>query len=461
MTKFFLPVLLIFHLVLLSRLIFTTWPEMLAYPYFLNSGFSLYRDLIFPYPPGLVWLLNAVFNIFGFNPQVLKSLTWGIILVIDLVMYMILKRVTTSQTPPLFFLGIFIFLQSFLEGNMLWFDLATVLPLLLGFYFALEWIEKKDIKNLFLAGLFLGLAVMIKQTAVLYSVSFMFFYVLTIRRINLRELVLLTLGPLLLAVPLLVYVRVSGSMSHFLNWTLIYPLTQWSNFPGYVDFLISKRYLLVTLLLLMPLGGAILSGKQLLKDKCFLLTLLFLVAALITIYPRFSFFHLQPAIALAVILFAKIFVKISPKLQIKYLAFTVLVSFIITVTAARVTWGQGIRFYSLEDQRLGQKIASEVQTGERVFLLGVHASQYVFADRLPPKNWSDNFGWYLEIPGVQEWVIEGLKEDPPRKVIWRVPSEGSWYKLGVYQPQKIVEYIKQYYRQDATIDGVIEVWSRR
>ncbi|KKR83014.1 MAG: hypothetical protein UU29_C0008G0123 [Candidatus Daviesbacteria bacterium GW2011_GWA2_40_9] len=361
MTKFFLPALLVLHLLLLSRLIFTAWPEMLAYPYLFTSGFSLYKDFIFPYPPGLVWLLAVVFNFFDYQVEVLNVLTWGMILGIDIILYFILKRITASLFISLFFLGIFIFLQSFLEGNMLWFDLATVLPLLLGFYFALQWLEKKEIKNLFLTGLFLGLAIMIKQTALLYSVSFVFFYILTIKRINLKELVLLALGPLLLVIPLLIYVIVSESMSHFLNWTLVYPLTQWSKFPGYVDFLISKRYLLVTLLLLIPLGGAILSGKQLLKDKCFLLTLLFLVAALIAIYPRFSFFHLQPAIALSVILFAKISMEIPPKLRLKYRIFLVLVVFISSVLAAKMTWGEGIRFYGSDDQRITPKIVSEVK----------------------------------------------------------------------------------------------------
>ncbi|KKR83013.1 MAG: hypothetical protein UU29_C0008G0122 [Candidatus Daviesbacteria bacterium GW2011_GWA2_40_9] len=58
-------------------------------------------------------------------------------------------------------------------------------------------------------------------------------------------------------------------------------------------------------------------------------------------------------------------------------------------------------------------------------------------------------------------VIEGLKEDPPRKVIWRVPSEGSWYKLGVYQPQKITEYLRSNYRKTGKIEEGIQVWTKK
>lgn len=476
MSKFFLPAILILHLALLSQLNFTAWPEMLTYPYLLTSGFSLYQDFIFPYPPGLVWLLAAIFNIFGYSPQVLKILTWTLILAGNLVAFMILKKIIKQQTVALFFLGIFIFLQSFLDGNMLWFDNATVLPLLLSFYFAWEWINelslrlknrsfeflsydnKQETKSLFLTGLFLAVAVMIKQTAILYLLTF-FIFMLTLRKINLSLLTWFVLGPILMGISLIIYVLITGSWSHFLNWTLIYPLTEWSKFPGYVDFVIPTRSWMLTLLLLIPLGAVFLQAKQRLKDPVIKLTSLFFLASLLAVYPRFSFFHLQPAIALAIILFAQIFINLPEKLKIKYLVFIVVISLSITLLLSRTALGQGIRFYSLQDQKLGEKIASEVKEGEKVFLLGLNASQYVFTHRLPPKRWTDNFGWYLQIPGVQQWVIEGLKEDPPAKVIWRVPASGQWYNLGVYQPQEIVQYLRTNYQKTGKIEEGIEIWS--
>lgn len=461
MGKIFLPVLLSIHILILSRLTFTAWPEMLSYPYLFSHGFTFYKDFIMPYPPGLVIFLAGVFNVFGFTSEVLKAITWGSILSADLLIYAILKRTTKSGFASLFFLGAYILLQPFLEGNMLWFDFATVIPLLAAFWFSLKWVDNNQLKNLFWVGFFLTLAILIKQTAVIYLLGFLGFFCLNRGIRGIREIKGFGVGVLVAVIPLAAYLVVTGTLTHFWNWVFLYPLTEWSKFPGYVDFLIPKKYILIVALLLAPVVMSFTSLKNILKDKVFILSLFFLAAAFLSVYPRFSFFHLQPAVAFAVITFSIVFAGLSKRLKVAQAVLVSVAVLVIVKILYPVNFSEPTRFYGESEERLSKEISVLIGSNKKVFLLGLDSSLYVFSKTLPPKNWSDNFGWYLEIPGVQEWVLEGFISNRPEKILWRVPSSGPWFKPGVYQPEKVVNYINLHYDKDGELEPGVEIWTRK
>ena len=478
MVKIFLPVLLLVHLVILSRLTFTAWPEMLFYPYLFLNGFSFYKDFIMPYPPALPLFLSGIYSLFGVTPEVLKIPAWILILSTDILLFLILTKVLKSGFLALPFLAIYILLQSFFDGNMLWFDFATTAPLLAALFFILKWLESGKTKELFWVGFFLALAILIKQTAGIYLLGFLavFMWIRGIRGICLpatlrvarragglrgrREIPALAGGVLMVGIPLVFYLTVTGGFLHFFNWVLFYPLTEWSRFPGYVDFLVPKRYILAAALFLSPIAF-ILFNFKILKEKSFLLSLIFLVASLIAVYPRFSFFHLQPAVAFTVISFAVLFASLPKKLRIFHLLLIATTSFFVVKIILPLNQGEPIRFYGENDKRLAGDISVFAGTDRKIFLLGLDSSLYVFSGTLPPKNWSDNFGWYLEIPGVQEWVLEGLESGRPDKILWRVPATGLWFEPGVYQPEKIVNYLKTNYDKEKELEPGLSIWTRK
>lgn len=447
-----LPLLLIFHLSLLSQLIFTAWPEMLSYPYLYSQGFTLYKDFIMPYPPGLILLLGVVFNYFGFNPMVLKNLTWFLILIVDVSLFYLLKEVTKNSKTSLLFLFIFIILQSLLDGNMLWFDFALVIPLLLSLWFGLK-------KNFFLVGLFLMLAILIKQTAVVYILGFLgLLWILGEKRI--QETLITIGGGTVLMVPLIIYLILTDSLIPFWNWTIFYPLTEWSKFPGYVQMTLNLKQIIFLLILIFPVAGVFFNFPRILKEKKIPILLIFIVSALIAIYPRFSYFHLQPVLPFLILLAAEIYILLKPKIKVIYISLVLMTLATISFFVGPDVWGQRIRFYDIEDQEMIADVKLTA-TGEReIFLQGLYSSIYVFSGTIPPKNWSDNFGWYLEIPGVQEWVLQGFEEEPPNTIFWRQPQDGRWYDLGTYQPQKMTEYIKRNYHKTGNIKPGIDVWQR-
>lgn len=450
----------ILHLLILNQLVFTAWPEMLSYSYLISRDFVPYKDFIFPYPPGLPLILLTVFNNFGFSVFVLKIFAWILIILTDITIFLILKKISKNNLISIIFLFFYIFLQSFLDGHMLWFDFAGVLPLLLGFYFCFIWQNKQNLKYLFLISLFLSIAVMIKQVNVIYFLVFGLLYFFQRKKIILKEIIYLIFGSLIVFIPFLFYIFNINAVSEFFNWVILYPITKWSKFPGYVNFDISKRQLITIFLLFSPLTCLIIYWKKIINDRIFIMISLFFVTSVITIYPRFSFFHLQPALAFLIILFVKIYVEIYQKQKPLFLLFILMVITMILFINFKSVSGNRIRFYEQQDLNLTNIIKKKIKNNENVFLLGINSSEYVYANRIPPKNWSDNFGWYLEIPGIQQWVIEGLRSETPKIIFWKMPLMGNWYDLGVYQPEEIADYIRRNYHETGMIESSIEIWEK-
>ena len=147
----FAILLIVLHLYLLFQLSFTVWPEMMLMPHLMRRGFELYRDMIVPWTPGLMWILNGWFSLVGLSPERLKLLTWLLIAGTDCLIFRIASKRYGLQSG-FFALITFILLQPIFDGNGLWFDLAVVPFLLLAFW-------KKN-------PLFLGPAFLIKQSVI-------------------------------------------------------------------------------------------------------------------------------------------------------------------------------------------------------------------------------------------------------------------------------------------------------
>lgn len=459
MAKFWLIVLLIIHVLILSQLKFTAWPEMLSYPYLHANGFEFYQNLVMPYPPGLPLLLEGSFRLLGFSVQTLKLTTWLLILLTDVILYWLIKKLTT-QALAVLMLSVYVILQSFLDGNQLWFDLAIVAPLLTALVFYKSWIDTHQAKLLIGVGFFLALTVMLKQTAIVYLLVFIAFSLWFYRQKFLSQLKFFILGGLMVGLPFLIYLMLSHNLEQFWRWSFYYPLTEWSKFPDYVDYQISRREMIILGLLLLPLVAWFFSKINLKREPMLALSLLMLAMTLVATYPRLSYFHLQPAIALTVVVVSQLLIKLDKGWWRAYQGVLTLVVLAVVSLVGKYQFGPEIRFFSHEDQKIAQVINQEVPEGEPVFLMNLHSAIYVWADRLPPKPWIDHFGWYQEIPGVQEQVIAGLKQEEPVKVFRHPPAQGRWWQLGVYEPQQILSYLfKNYHLQDKTQEGV-EIWVR-
>jgi len=459
MKKTTLLLLVIFfgiHIFFLAKLRFTAWPEMLSYPFLRDNGFLIYKDMIHPYPPVLTMGLSIVYSIFGYKLWVMKAVVLAMILANDVLIYLIVKKLTKTKKFAFLSLALYILLQPFLEGNMLWFDLAIVPPILLGTYFLLKFLEQPSHKATVVAtGFFFAMAALVKQTAGVFLVLGGLW--LLFKRAKMKDLIYLFIGPAVVGIPLLARLSQEKALTDFFNWTIIYPVTQWSKFPGYVQMGLTVPEVVVVLFLLAPLGLMLSKKIGFSKDKNLQLLLLFLLGGLVSVYPRFSFFHFQAALAFLVILAGYLAKK--TKIGSLVLAFySLLLLFAVVLPVARREWGKEARFFGQSDLRMAEIIKGKVSRDEKVFLLGLHSGLYSMAERLPPKRWTDNFGWYLETPGVQEEIISRWGNNPAKAVFWREPRPGNWFDLGTYQPQKITKWLEGNYTKEEEVEPGIWLW---
>lgn len=452
----FLAALLGFHLLVLSRLQFTAWPEMVSFPYFINHGFVLYKDAVHAYPPLLVTCLALLYKIFGYKLVVLEIFGWVTILISDLLIFSILRKLVSNNRSlslrdwRLVFVGVFVYaiLQPILEGNMVWPDLFMTPFLLATIYLILD-------KKYFFGGIVIGLALLTKQTAGLYVICSMVYVVFLSR--SYKKLTNFMFGIAIPVLPFLAILLEQNSLLDFINWTIVYPSTFWTKFPGYVNLNLSLRNSLSLMVLLAPIFLLLFKvGRKTCKDLSLLLIISFFVCGIVGVYPRFSFFHLQPALAFFVLTLVYLF----SKTKINSYCLLLVPVLILFLNFRSLQFGEA-RFWSQGDMNLASKIQSQTPKDEPIYLLGLNSNLYVLADRLPNKPWLDNFGWYLEIPGVQEEVVKSLSSNAPSKIFWRTPDGGNWYDLGVYQPKKITDWIVANYNMKGEIERGIVEWSKR
>jgi len=443
----FLGSILLFHLIILNILQFTAWPEMVSFPYFINHGFITYKDMVHAYPPLLINILAILYKTFGYKLIILKLSAWVSFLINDVLLILILKKVTKKINLAFIFLFFYILIQPFLEGNMIWPDLVMIPFLLGGFLFFLN-------KKYFFSSILFALALLTKQSAIFYIVITAS-YLLIFER---KKMFNFILGILVIILPFLTSLLKQNSLNDFVNWTIIYPSKYWTKFPGYVQLSPSLREYLILMFLFLPMTILVIKvNKKIFSNKTFLLVFGFVICVIIGVYPRFSFFHLQPSLAFLVILYSILISKYqNTKTSIVYLI--ILIATIVFLS--HPVFG-GTRFWSSDDIILAKTIQNETLQNQPVYLIGLDSSLYAFSDRLPNKPWLDNFGWYLEIPGVQENVIKSFSIRSPSTIFWQTPQDENWYDIDTYQPKKITGWIKKNYVYKKEVEKGISEWVKR
>lgn len=448
--KYYLTVfiLIILHFVILMNIQFTAWPEMFAYPYLLNNDFKLYQDIVLPYEPLLPVILSWVYKVFGYNLLILKIFTWIIILISDLLIFFISFKVIGRKVLSLLPLCIYVIVQPLADGNLLWFDLATVpfiLTALLIFF-----LDKK--KKFFFLGLFLAFAFFIKQQIGLVLLFLIFYLIFSKQFKNLKQFIygIVTPGVLIFS-----YVIFFSNAKDWFFWTNIVPVFWYPKFPGYTRW--PEIFEMIKLLLLF--GPPLYMATKYWKTSYHLrITTLIFFALLLTSFPRFEFFRIQQGIAVFVILIA-LLISIN-RVKIFFLIPGSILFALLSLNGTLRNVLLPARFYEPWQIENAATFKNYAKLDEKVYFLGLESSNYVITGLLPSKPWVDNFIWYMEIPGIQEKVVGGFKNTPPEVIFWRKPNPGNWYDLGTYQPGKIVEYIKLNYERIEALDEV-EVWKRK
>lgn len=428
--------LLFLHLFLLFNLKFTDWPEMLLWPYLIIKGWLPYQDIAIAHTPLVLIDLSIFYKLFGIGVTQLKIYTWLTILLIDLTIFLIVKRFW-SYKEALLSLLFYIPIQIFYEGNGLWFDLTLALFALLTFFSLKE-------KNWKLAGILWMLAFFVKQTAVwlLPPILLMLF------QGNLKKSVKDYLkGTLLVLFGVIVLLSIFGIFDDFIFWAIRFGTGMLPKSQGQVSLPTLKQFSIAYLPFLLVIITIFKKNRDL-----FLLAVWSIFATLGT-FPRWGLFHFQPALPFLSILGALSFYKLDKADILRKVVFISFAGLILILFSKALIsdWKEPARFQDDSTINLVNFISNNTHKEDKIYALNAWDSVYALSNTLPAAQpWIPHLSWYMELEGIQENIIKDISYSKPKMIIIGKFSEVG---LSSYKPDKIVEYIQENYVSEESVDN--------
>src|SRR3989344_2671756 len=211
MNKIFLLLIIILHIFILGELVFFPYPELFIYPYLTNQGLKPYAQILDQHFPGLMFLPINLDNLWMNDESSARLWLFGIVLITHLLLYFISKNIL-GKKRALLVNFLYLIWQPFFEGWVLWIDNFLPLLLLPAFYFTLR-------KKFFLAGIFLGLGVVMKQSIIPLA-GLVFLYVLFEK--DFKGLLNFSIGGLIPIIFLFIFILKQGVLVDFWYWTIIF-----------------------------------------------------------------------------------------------------------------------------------------------------------------------------------------------------------------------------------------------
>ncbi len=426
LTVLALFVLITIQLLVLFNSQYTVWPEMIIYPWLMNHGFLLYKDIINPYFPLLSLILSGYFSVFDTSVINLRIFTYIIIVLTDLAIFWSIWRISGSLKKSLLGVLIYSLLQYSQGGNGLWFELVLAPLLILSLTLAA--VRRRHL-DLYLSGFLLALAVLIKQNAALFYLPIIFLF---ISQHKYKQLIHLFIPALVLGLLTTAYLLQNSLWQDFTKWAILLPLG-YSNQLGFVLLPTLKQYLFIILPLISVFG--VLKSRFKLNERIFWTAALILSVSFA--FPRYENFHLQILVALSAL-----FIVYMPK--------RVLIPFLLIVV---LIFGKSVvQTWHIQERFLDQgtiELSKKVSTLDSVYLLNSPDLVYFLANKLPPKPWATGFPWYFEQSGFQENFINGLKGQETEYIVIGDPIGGGRYDIGNYLPAEVLQFISQnYYKKE-------------
>lgn len=429
--KVFLIIIIILHVFILSKLIFFPYPELFIYPYLTNHGLKPYAQILDQHFPGFLFLpIN--FDNLGMNNEIVARI-WliGIVITVQLLLFLIARSILKSGKKALLVNILYLVWQPFFEGWVLWIDNFLPLFLLPAAYFL-------KVRRFVLAGLFLGMGVVFKQTVIplgLLTVIYIFWESRDFKIV--REYILGLIFPISL---MLLYLIYKGVFSDFWYWTVIFNLTIFAKsgtqIPTNFGFL--SRVFVVYLASLSALFY---------KDRNLKIILfLFLAGSLAGAFDRANFVHFQPSLPFAVLLTSLGFYQLSKR----KLAFVLIGLYFSTAIWWQNIFYKGhisskVFFFDSETYAISDKIRQYTKEKDKIFVFGTAPHLYQMSRTLPAGDiFVFQFPWFLKVS--ENRILEGITYDKPEIVISDRSVKIDGQPITKFA-EKIDQYIQENYHQ--------------
>ena len=438
-----IPLILLVHLILLIYTRFTLWPEMVVFPYLFNNHFSLYSDIITNYPPLFIYFLTIWTRVFGYQPINLQTLTYLIITVIDLLIFVIAYKLFGKVAA---YLGLlfFVILSLPFGVNGLWFDLVVTPFILVSFLFFSKSMIKPSSKALFFSILPLTVAFFIKQ-----QVIWLIFWYLVIFSFKFRKQprflfhqILIALAPLAIFTAVCLFFFYQKNLFYeYIFWIFRFPLSIAPPGAGYHVMPTFRQLLLVGALFGLFLPAL---SKKIPKINFILLVSFILIAFAY----RFDYFHLIPSLAVFSLAFGQNLKSLLKSNVVVQSVFALSLIFLIlfTIRYFKNNWAQDVRFFEKDIIEAASTLSKVTNPDDHIYIQNGPDQILPLANRLSVKPWADEFPWYLETKDVQDKVLTGIVTQNPKFIIFKSYDKGTTYELGVYRPKEIADYLDENYQ---------------
>lgn len=436
-TWFLLIILVGLHLLVLVNSLFTDWPEMYLWPYLMLKGWLPYKDIAIAHTPILLWLLKTFYVVFGIGVFQLKIVTWLLIGLTDLGLFLIAKK-NFGVKIAFGTLILYVPLQIYYQGNGLWFDLLLA-PLGLTVFWQIK--EKRYL----ISGIVWALSFLTKQTAVWFLPPLIFSLILTTKKQWFVPISRFVIGATCVFCATLVIFAKLGVLTDFVYWAGYFGLTILPRSEGQIAFpdvwTTAKALLAFT-----PLVFLVRKRVKLLEVGMWAI---FLVLGTV---PRWALFHFQPALPFLAFFVSLLFYDLSKKRQYVFvILYCAAISLLVTRELLR-NWQMGNRFTDASTIAIGKYIRSVVEAESTIYVLNYWEHAYAITETLPAtRPWIPHLAWYMDMPGVQEAMIAGLEQTRPKYILFKPYSASG---LAAYRPAVLDSYISQNYYTFSSVENV-------
>lgn len=400
--KFFLAIIIIVHLFLLTKLIFFPYPELFVYPYLKNQGLIPYKQILDQHFPGLLFSPVNFDNLGMTTPEAARIWLIIAVAITQILLFFISREILKSEKKALVVNVLYLIWQPFFEGWVLWID--TFLPILLlpAFY---NLYRKKYIWT----GLLLGGSVVFKQVIIPLALILPLYIFWETKKFKQALLYILSLlAPILIMILYLIRI---GVLSDFIYWTIIFNITVFAQMGRGTGSTLA-HFTRVALVF----GSAFIALLRI-KERLVAILLIFLVGSLMGLSTRFDFVHFQPALPFAVLATVLVVERVGKigRIGLIGVATYIAVSVWWQITFYRGHIGEKIFFFDKDTLEIAEKIKGSTKEGEKIFVFGAVPHLYQMSKTLPAGDiFVFQFPWFYKV--AEKRILEGIMRDKPEIV---------------------------------------------
>jgi len=454
------------------RLTLSLGPRVIFQPWVLQRGFLLYENIADQHSPLMPLILMPLVPVFSDGLRLAKVVLVALISLSTLLTFLAGQRAAgwiAGIGAALFFV---IWSPAFGFGK-LWHEtfLAPLYLLLLLFYEPSA--SGRSVKSLVFLGFLCGVAVLVKQHAVVVFAAFVLWNAFTnwhgrrLFKSTLRDTGIISLAAILPVMAFAIYHYVqAGTLANLLYWTISFNFV--SGFTSLAAQAPSMAQIgtMASACLLLPTAIFYLIELRGKNDKAWLSLgwgLILLVCSSLTAYPRFQFFHLQAALPVLAWLSSLMLtyalrsrnsnaaLQPSP-LFARGIAIALLAYWLVTAGSVYLS------VFRVEEPRKVWEYTDLVPLADEVRQrIGPTDCFYIFPDDeatanlyyltrcSPPRFWVFSYPWYM-LDSVKSKILLTLQADPPR---WIVYFPGRW-DIEARAPE-IMGYMQDNYQRDTKL----------